>query len=460
MSLTSLDASAVDTTALNERLIEILKDAVGRSTSARSLSDKLGKSHNYVRRLFSGEIPLQVSTLFDMLQKLSMPPRTFFDQVLEGLEAFDPIHVLHFYREGDGLPRDPFLDEIGPRIAALARRQVDSDAAVESHRNRLDGLEEQRFGDREGAKIALERLVREIVGQAESLEGAVPSRYFADLARACAIWAVIQRISGYRDNSSDMYEHVFECVARVDQHPRSAAECYQKAAYLLRDLTAVEAGLQFLRIAGDLYLSAGDIESVGKILVDKGLFYSTLQDVSSATREYQASLKLLTSNSVRHRAAAFEGLARNHEAEGNLMAAYDNIKAACSLYTERVDIVVAHLLVTRGRVAQRLDLISEAEDCLTSAMNMFEQVGQPGDVLLAALDYAGLLLVTGQTRKLSALADEMFALAKYFRKNRIIDAALMEFVRMAKWGDLTEDLLKETMRRMEVAKTVVAKASS
>jgi hypothetical protein len=131
------------------------------------------------------------------------------------------------------------------------------------------------------------------------------------------------------------------------------------------------------------------------------------------------------------------------------------IRQACELYSDREDIVSAQFSVIRGRIARKLGLHSEAEESFVEAIRVFEQVGDPGYVLFAGLEYAGLLLAEGRTKRLAQLADEMFSIGKYFRKNRSIDTALMEFVRMTKWGELTEDLLEITRRRLEAASSSV-----
>lgn len=444
MSMTSSEPRV-----LNDRVLDVLREAVGRRTSARSLSEQLGHSHNYVRRLFSGEIPLQMETLQDILQRLELPAQLFFDQVFEGLSVADPVAVLRFYREGDGLPRDPFFGEVGPRFEAAFARPVDPHAEVDGWDDELEQLEERRFEDREGAKLALEDLIQTILGQCEMAEDDVPSGYFAGLARACSIWAVIQRVSGYRDNSCDMYVLAFRCLRRADSHLQAAAECYQKAAYLLRDLDAMRAGLFFLRRSGDLFLRTGDVCGLGKVLVDSGKLLIEVDEFEEAKIEFQASLNLLKEDSVRHRATAHAALARIFDEEDRLGDAIEQIRRACELYSMHRDIVAAQITVLRGRIARKLDLRDEAESAFLEAIDVYENAGHPGYVLFAGLEYAGLLLATGRTRKLAALADRMFAMGKYFRKNRLIDGALMEFVRMAKWGELTEDLLESTRKRLE-----------
>ena len=451
MSMTSSNTASLDSAPLNERMLGVLKEAVSRSTSARSLSEKLGHAHNYVRRLLAGEIPLQMETLLQVLSTLGFPPELFFEQVFQGRPDADPVAVLKFYREGDGLPRDPFLDEVGPRIEALTHRIVDPHAAVESRRHQLDQLEERRFEEREVAKLALEELIREVLDDTECLDDTVPSRFVADLARACSTWAVIQRVSGYRDNACDMYSLAFGCLPPHGLHPYTEAECYQRAAYLLRDLAAPVAGLQFLHTARDRYLEAGDLEGVGKTLVDKGILLWNLGETLQAIREYNAALKILPSYSVRYRVSALGNLARCYEEENQLAAAIDHIRQACKLYSGRVDILAAQSLANKARIAGKLDLEAEVEESFIEAMAIYEQAGHPGYVLFAALDYADWLLATGRTQRLLGLADEMFSMAKHFRKNRLIDAALMEFVRTAKWGELTEELLKNTRRRLEAA---------
>lgn len=455
MSLNSLNDAVDGSSTLNGRLLEVLKEAVGRSTSARSLSERLGHAHNYVRRVLSGEIPLQMETLQLILRHLGMPPELFFEQVFQSRPAADPVAVLRFYREGDGLPRDPFLDEIGPRIETLLERTIDRHADVESWSEELEQLEERRFEDREGAKEALEALARAILDRCEQFADDVPSRHVADLAGACSIWAVIQRISGYRDNSCDMYQLVFRCAHRAENHFGTVAKCYQRASYLLRDLDAMRAGLFFLRVAGDHYLRAGDVGGLGEVLVDRGKLLFNLGDPATAEREFRSSLKILQPGALRHRATAHAALARILDGDDRLTEAMLEIRRACDLYSERADIVSAQVKVLRGRIAGKLGLHDEAERSFVEAFGIYEQSGHPGYILFAGLEYAGLLLTAGRTTRLAKLADQMFSIGRFFRKNRLIDSALMEFVRMAKWGELTEELLEQTRRRLEATSSSI-----
>lgn len=451
MQVSSPGKPGLESTPLNERMLEVLREAVSRSTSARSLSEQLGHAHNYVRRLLSGEIPLQMETLLGVLGTLGFPPELFFEQVFQGRATADPVAVLKFYREGDGLPRDPFLDEIEPRVESLLERLLDPCADVEDWSAELDQLEEQRFEDREGAKDALESLALTILDRCEGLENDIPSQHVADLARAFSIWAVIQRVSGYRDNSCDMYVQVFRLVQRVGHHHETIAECYQRASYLLRDLDARRAGLLFLREAGDSYLKAGSVGGLGKVLVDNGNLLIEIGENATAASEFRAALKLLDQDAARSRAAAHSSLATILEEENRPTEAMLEIRYACDLYSDRADIASAQLRVIRGRVARKLGLNSEAEDSFLEAIQVYELAGHPGYILFAGLEYAGLLLAEGRTKRLAQLADEMFSIGRFFRKNRLIDTALMEFVRMAKWGELTEELLELTRRRLETA---------
>ena len=451
MSVTSPARPGLESTPLNERMLEVLKEAVSRTTSARSLSEQLGHAHNYVRRLLSGEIPLQMETLLAVLGTLGLPPELFFEQVFQGRATADPVAVLKFYREGDGLPRDPFLDEIEPRVEALLQRHIDPYLEVEDFSAELAQLEEQRMEDREGAKDALEELAREILDRCESLEEDLPSQHVAELTQACSIWAVIQRVSGYRDNSCDMYLLVFRLLKKAGGELRAAAACFQRAAYLLRDLAAPEAGLSFLSRSTDLFLKIGDLEGVGRTLVDNGVVAWNLGEVARATQEFKAALKILPGSATRHRAAALANLARCYEEQDQLVVAIEHIRHACRLYSDRVDILAAQNLAIRARIAGRLGNEAEVEESFDKAMYIYRREGHPGYVLFVALDYAEWLLSVGRTQQLLVLADEMFEMAKFFRKNRLIDSALMEFIRTAKWGELTEQLLESTRRRLKAA---------
>ncbi|MDA8017809.1 MAG: hypothetical protein MPN21_10210 [Thermoanaerobaculia bacterium] len=451
MAVTSLNEVIVDSSALNERLLAQLKDAVGRTMSARSLSEKLGHSHNYVRRIFSREIPLQVSTLLEMLTQLGMPPRSFFDQVLEGLPAIDPVAVLRFYRQGNGLPLDPFLDEVGPRVRALVDRPVDTDAAVESWRGELDQLEKLRFEDRDGTKLRLESIIREILAQVDSLEERVPSQHLADLALAGATWATIMRTKGLHDNCCDMYILALGPGIRSDD-AWVLGSTLQRASYLLRDLDAAEAGLKFLTVAQDLFTQKGDLLKLGQVLLDRGILLSHLGKEFAAFRLFDASLRLLPQSATQLRAAAFSEMAFNCQERDELARAHEYICEARKLYRPgSTDHVYAHILATEARIARKLGFHAEAETAFKTAISAYDRGGNPGYVAFVALDLAGLYLEQGRTLELASLADDMFGVLKILRSNRMMDAVLMEFIRTAKWGELTEKFLADAKERLEGA---------
>lgn len=439
-------ASDASSEVLTERVLEVLKDVVQRRTSARALSERLGHSHNYVRRILCGEITLQLETLLDMLGELGMPPRLFFDQVFDHLPATDPVAVLRFYREGDGLPPDPFLEEIEPRVRAAASRPT-VEAEVESRRDRLDHLEEERFEDRDGAKEKLEALAREILDDVEACEGAVPELYLGDLALTFAIWATVHRVKGQTENARKMYMTAFELLR--NQSPGEAhAEVYQRSAYLLAEVGAVKAGLYFLNRSLHLHTLAAATESIGRVMVDHGVLLGHLDEYGKAERYFIAALNLLPERSTRNRASAYSALSRCAQERGDLLTAFEYTERAFEAYGCRQDLVAAQILATKARLAFELDFVEDAEESFVRSIEMFDQTGNAAHVALVSLDYSKLLLSQGKMEALSCLADSMFTCLKAFRSNRIVDAALMEFIRTAKWGELTEALVAETKKRL------------
>ncbi|MEM8930706.1 MAG: hypothetical protein AAGE94_05995, partial [Acidobacteriota bacterium] len=278
---------------------------------------------------------------------------------------------------------------------------------------------------------------------------AVPGSWWSDLAHALASWTAIARSTGARALAVRSLRRAVVAAGRSDR-PMAEADVLVKAAYVMRDLAQGRTALLLLDRATQAYLKAGDLLGCSKVFVDRAVMFVYLADYRSATESYETALRLLPRDDSRQRFLAISGLAHCYERFGKLQQAFELNGEARALCGETEDLRLAYVVWNQAKLATTID-VTIAEESFRLAMRLLEAHAEPIEVSFCALDLAAHFVHRGETTKLTALADDILAWLPALRGNRHADAILVEFVRHAKWGQVTQSLLIESRRRLQRA---------
>lgn len=454
------ETTALDAQPLDSRILAVLKELVEHHSSSRCVAEKMGQAHNYVARILRGETKLRLDVLERILDALGVSQSFFLQLVSSNGDPRDLVEVLRFYG-ADGPPPEPFIVEIDQRVENLLEGMALEGASLESslpsatptrhetpHRAALVALEDRRQTDRPGAKAELEAMAEQIFSD---IEVAGFSRDLgADLAELLAIWATIQRFEGCRRDTSLAYQVAIRLALTVDSS-RALGISLQKAAYLLRDLSCNQAALVFLEHASHAMLRNGDLVACGKIFVDRGLMFLSLAEWPGAVRELGSALNLLPECEWRNRAGAFGNLAICFEQMKDFEKAKYCLEHAEAIYGDSNEMGLAYVCWNRGNLAMADGDVSMAETYFVRALNRLEDFGQPLDFATLALSLAEAYMRQSKVQALRDLADRMLAWLPAIRGNRIADAALMEWIRCARWGEVTHQVLREARQQLQQA---------
>ncbi len=270
---------------------KILEDIALRCGSLRALGEQSGRSGMWLWRQLRENKGLDLSKVYQVLGTMEVPPRFYFEELLETLPGYDPTWVLAHFREGTGSARDPFLAASYERLA----RQLES---LEVTRNvgrrrtaEIEALEEQTFFDRMAAKKGLEALGIELI---EALETPSPGSSIAgllgDIAHALTVWGSIQRIRGNRDDSVDAYVLAFR-LATLSQDPKVIGYFYYYAAMLLPELGQPGHALRFADECCTLFQQFRDRDHLARGMVQTGIVEFDLERFAAARHQAICALR-------------------------------------------------------------------------------------------------------------------------------------------------------------------------
>ena len=441
---------------LDGRILGVLKELVEHHSSSRCVAEQMGQAHNYVARILRGETKLRLDVLERILDTLGISQTFFLQLVSSSGSPQDLIEVLKFYG-GDGPLPETFIQDMSASVAELLTDACVEDQAkdfgfelsdygVESPRQaKVTELEERRQKDRAGAKAELELLAQEILTEMET-EGFDPGSA-AELAQALSIWATIQRFEGCRRDSSLAYQVALHLGVHAESH-KALGFTLQRTAYLLGDLGCYQASLVFMDYAIRHLIRTGEVTACGTVFADRGAMLLNQADFSAAVDEFKAALNILPESQWRSRAACFGNLAICYEQLSRLAPARTCLEMAEQLYGDSQEIGLAYVLWNRGRLSMADKHVVDAESYFIRALNHLESFGQPLSFANLALSLAEAYMVQGKVQALRDLADRMLAWLPAIRGNRIADAALMEWIRCARWGEVTHQVLNEARQKL------------
>ena len=127
-------------------------------------------------------------------------------------------------------------------------------------------------------------------------------------------------------------------------------------------------------------------------------------------------------------------------------------RAAEALFEGGRDLRLAYLVWNRGNLAAASRDSSLAVEALLAAMDLLAEFAEPLDVAFCSLDLAEVYMAEGRIGEIRRLADRILAWLPALRGNRQADAAMMEWIRCVKWGEVNRALLETSRNQLESSK--------
>lgn len=420
----TLARGAAPADPLGNRARKTLKTVVERYTSLTRLGQDLGRSLQWVWRIIfaSKSFPLEKSE--EILQKLGVPLRFFFDQIAGEEPEPGPVFLLTFFREDQRLPRASFLEAHLDEVRALAVASPGAScggapARLTSERQRE--LEALRFRDRDGALRELETAMLELAGEirAERTRGRL-----ADLSTLLAIWATVQMSQGRRADACDALVAAFE-LAQASKNGRALGVCWQRGAYLLGELAQLRYAQLFIEKAAVEMGLAGAHDRLPGVLIGRGIFRQAAGRLEESVEDLKSARAQLPADDWRLYAMASNALAVSYELLGKIPAARAALAEAVGIW-QVDDLGRAPLLWRRGSLALAEGQLEDADEALRSSMILYEKFGDPLDSALVALDLAKCLARRNKLGALRELGRQVLAWRPLFAGNPIAAAAMID----------------------------------
>ncbi|MEM1177535.1 MAG: helix-turn-helix domain-containing protein [Acidobacteriota bacterium] len=435
----------MQTVGITERILSTLRELIEHHSSSRCVAEQMGQAHNYVARILRGETKLRLDTLERILETLGVPHRLFMQMVLAGRpNEADAIGLLRFLAGSDE-PAEPFLTDIRPTLDVLLRMPLVDDETYPRHAAELDRLERLRRSDKEGAEAGLKSLIFEILTDPPV---PVPRQMLEDLGEALAVFGTVQRFLGRQLDSACALQAALRVGARAGR-PRGLAHVFRKAAFLMREYGQAAIGIQYLEHARELFLRVGDTRRCFEIFSDRASFWVNMGEIGRARQDFLTAVSLLPEDEPVQVYGAYAGLAFCYQEEGNAQAALDAIEKAEAIHSGEGDIAFAYLVWNRAKLAVEVGEPTVARLQFRRAIDLLVQYSDPIDGALCALDLCGLLIEMGEVSEVKGLAELMLSWLPAFQGQRVADAVITEFIRCAKWGEVTSRFLAGARRRLK-----------
>ncbi len=181
----------------------------------------------------------------------------------------------------------------------------------------------------------------------------------------------------------------------------------QRLAYVVADrCTDHRRALKLAERATDCHLRAGDLNSVGKTFVDRGLWLYKLGRLEEAIRMQHTALEHLQAEEHRHRCAALQGLGVYHRELGDPVSAQEDALRARQLTPHVGPLLVAKLKWLDARIAADQQHHEEAEGLLREAIRVFLPIS-PLEAAKATTELVRVLLYQGRQKAARETAETM-----------------------------------------------------
>lgn len=438
-----------DREARHLRLKTHLWERLEASSSCQEASRRLGKHETYLKDQARCDRSFRNGDIDEALWAVGYRKLDEFHyRVYEPLEP-DPLAALELMREHQGLKPDPLLEEMRPRLVALVDAPATAAVPWESGEAKVRQLDLLRRRDRTQATARLEVLLHDVFGRLDKYT-VKPLRGIAELCLIVFVFATTYRLAGRRDDASDWLELTWPLVKKVGGF-LLRGEWFQRAAYLLVDLSYPTRAFHFLKEALTCFTLVGDIGKCQRALVDMAYVLTHADQHERSRQMLEEVLPQLPESDRENRLAAHQLLAGNLRALGDLSGARHHLDEAIILVG---DDGFAH-----GTCLWRLGklLLSEGDTKgalvkFGASMPLFARFCGAAELAETGMEYAGLLLQEGRRPELERLAADLCRWIDQLKGHQRLRDMINDFQARLTMNELNEQTFKGLLAQLEAAK--------
>lgn len=472
----------------HDRLRVALKSELQRNFGRiQEIERELSRSEGYLSKFCRGDISIPVDVLLDSLELLDTHPGRFFSRALgSSTNSYSALRDLADEAPDKSLTR--ILKSLDNQVARTVASPwtgppehfesprfdpTDKDRRLAEGILDCSGLEQRRrlknakrYRTSGFADLYIQSLIqlcynspRVAVKQAETvitdflpeLVDAHPIDKVNLILRCLAAWAFANRMIGQIPQAALALQVGIRISTRLELSA-TEGQLIRVGAYLLNDECAYADALQLLSQAMILFDELDQDIEVGKVQIQRGIIFNELGRDRSAEKAFHRALARLQSSDTslaRYRSAAFHGLARAARNSGNLdQAKLWHDRYLSSLDTSMGLFVRGKALWEKGSLHYDKGELATAEQAFLESRDLLYACESPQAVMVC-LDLTRVWLDQHRFEEAVELAEGMARLLNSFRKNKLNEAALLEYIRAAHEGRLSLALVEKMRRKME-----------
>lgn len=272
-------------------------------------------------------------------------------------------------------------------------------------------------------------------------------------ARVLGVWSSVQR-SLYRLDWSTIGLGLAVEVADIAGDAELVTELLQRSIYVLKDRGELGWALSMAREVTARSLQAGNLEGVGKGLVDCGVVHSASGDPALAVGCCRAALEILPGDLSTSRFAAWQVLALSHHALGDVSRAATAAEEASKVVPSSLS-MLGRLAWVRGRIAWQSQDMARAERYYRVALSHL--IPAPYDAALVGAELVRVVWRRGHFVEANALCSALSAVADSvsdhpLEMDNVMSAALFDLVWAGMEARLNEQVIEGSLRALRDAR--------
>ncbi len=262
---------------------------------------------------------------------------------------------------------------------------------------------------------------------------------------AVGVFASARRVQGRYETAARAIRFALRLAREADLQD-CAASLLTRGAYVLHDHGFYDRALLLLGECLAIHSDLGARTNVAKTMVDRGIMLDMTGEHFRATQAFSQAIGLLDNadDAVhKYRLAAHHGLVVAYQKMGNLQRAVAALAETIDIAQKEGATVTGKLLWRQASILADMENYPAARTALTQARKALASAGNHLEEALVCLDLVSVLLVHGKPREACRVAREMSSFLTGSRKNKVLEAALLEFVSASLRGQIEQSMIEK-----------------
>jgi tetratricopeptide (TPR) repeat protein len=416
---------------VRDRLRQLRENRARKRGRPREIDVALGRKVGYCSTLLKEGAPppgekrptLFLGEVVALLLELGMDPR----QTLSGLFEFDlELYLLELAHQN--VRQVDWLKERRRDAAPL-------EAGLGELAEMAEEMEQLRLSDPPAGKVK----GFAVLATLDCLEAS------EERARVeCEAWgalAGLQRMTATFSSGAYCLLQGLE-VAKKWKLVECEAKLLRRCCYLLGNQGDYEKAVSCANAARELYFRELDIQGIGRSLVDTAIMLRRCGNHGAALRAHKLALGVLSKESWLERSCAYQSMGLAYVESEDI----DQARACLAeMKTELAGFSSVHIEISmlslEGEIALKQDDLRLAEKSFRRITDVLLNGSNAPRLVLGSIRLAQTLLSRRKLEELRALVGEMMPLPVRFKHNKLVFAAINEFLIAGVAGDLSEDVV-------------------